>query len=248
MTAFELQLSFKVWVDRTLGRSFVRKLLSGVVAISLPAFIGAAYAQETSHYEVVAEYIRQLGAINSIQETMVRELSEATNPPDGIPYRTKLQQELRTGINAFKAMKLAPPHGALFFLVINFYEQKIRLHDALHNVASQTIVESPNSAFNNAKLAASAPKLTADLENIDKALFDATPLFFALLLDQEPDKQGHVSRLVITKAQRSQLVDKIDGLFGKSLNDKDQSYATRTASLLKLDLLKEDYKNADEPL
>jgi len=70
-------------------------------------------------------------------------------------------------------------------------------------------------------------------------------LVFALLIDQQPDNEGHMSHLNITKAERQKLLDSINGLFGESLDKKNQNWIVSSASLLKGYLLK-DYKCIDE--
>jgi hypothetical protein len=70
-------------------------------------------------------------------------------------------------------------------------------------------------------------------------------LVFALLIDEKPDSEGHMSHLDITKAQRQRLIDNINGLFGESLDKENKNWIVSSASLLKAYLLK-DYKCTDE--
>ena len=72
-------------------------------------------------------------------------------------------------------------------------------------------------------LTAEAPKITAGLEYIDRSLFQATPLIFATLIDMKPDKQGHASRLIVTRAEREQLVRSLQTSFGKKLDQQHQN-------------------------
>ena len=161
----------------------------------------------------------------SLQEAAAQEtVKNRMQPADGIRFSTRMQLELRTGINVFKAMKLNPPNEKLLPSVIKFYEQKIELHDALMDISTQFISGTPKAGVDYDKLAATAPKITANLDFIDKTLLSTSPLFFALLIDEKPDKQGHMSRLSITKEQRKRLVDMIDSLFGSSLKAKNQNY------------------------
>jgi hypothetical protein len=46
----------------------MRNIVSALVCGSILAFVHTAYAQETPHYDVVAEYIRQLAAMYEIQQ------------------------------------------------------------------------------------------------------------------------------------------------------------------------------------
>lgn len=227
-------------------RQLMRQITTSVF-FALFAFTSPSYAQENPHYDVVHEYIRQLGAIHGLQETAARETATSKNQmADIIRNGTRLQLELRTSVNVFKGMKLSSPNETLLPTVIRFYEKKIELLDDLIEIASQFIVGSPKPGVDYAQLTAATPKITANIEHIDKALFGTSPLFFALLIDDKPDKKGHLSHLIITKAQRKQLVDSINSLFGARLNAKNQNYTVSTASLLKTYLLK-DFKSSDDP-
>ena len=91
------------------------------------------------------------------------------------------------------------------------------------------------------------PEITAKLEFIDKTLFKFGSLIFALLIDPKPDSENHMSRLLITKAQRKQLADQITGAFGKKLDQSEQNYTVSAASIFRDYLTKKGYKCADEP-
>ena len=70
-------------------------------------------------------------------------------------------------------------------------------------------------------------------------------LVFALLIDEKPDSEGHMSHLNITKAERQKLIDNIDGSFGESLEKDNKSWVVSSAALLMRYLMK-DYKCRDE--
>jgi|APCry1669189204_1035204.scaffolds.fasta_scaffold20715_2 hypothetical protein len=59
----------------------------------------------------------------------------------------------------------------------------------------------------------------------DKTVFNATNLIFCSLIDMEPDRHGHASHLTITKAERLQLIARINRQFGSKLTAK-QSKST----------------------
>jgi hypothetical protein len=93
------------------------------------------------------------------------------------------------------------------------------------------------------------PKITATLEYIDKTQYDMTPAFCLLLVDQRPDSKGKLSRLVITRVQRQQLVSQIDRLFGARLSAKNPNYTVGSAALIKKFLMDQlgAHKSADDP-
>jgi hypothetical protein len=90
-------------------------------------------------------------------------------------------------------------------------------------------------------LAAEAPKLNAQLEFLDQALFQSTPLVFAALINQVPDAQNHMSRLVITASERNALVHSLDTAFGKNLDAPNQNYIVSAGAVLKTYLTKKGY-------
>lgn len=89
------------------------------------------------------------------------------------------------------------------------------------------------------------PEITAQVEYIDESIFQSMVLVFALLIDKKPDSEGHMSHLIITKAQRQKLIDNINGLFGESLDKENKTWTVNSAALLKAYLTK-DYKCRDE--
>lgn len=195
-----------------------------LVLLSLFAVAGACYAQETSHFAFVSEYVRELGVIEDIRTVSEAELLEdkakgGDSLATGIRSSTRVQLELKASIELLNRMHLNPPFEKTVGFIIGFYEQKIEMHQKLIDIASKFLA-GPEPNVDYGKLASESPKITASLEFIDKSLFEAIPLIFATLIDQTPDRQGHLSRLVITKEQRGQLIGKLSDRFGTKLDEK----------------------------
>lgn len=215
--------------------------------LSLLVIAGTSYAQETSHLAFVSEYVREIGAIESIHTTAEQETKEKGSNPifDGIRNSTRVQLELRTEIEMLSGMHLNPPFEDLIGNIIGIYKQKIELHQQLIDIASEFIA-GPKPNMDYGKLSAQMPKITASLEYLDNTLFKATPLVFSTLIDLKADSQGHASHLVITKAERHKLIREINNLFGSKLDKKTQNYIVSSASVLRA-YLKKDFKNSDDP-
>src|ERR1700732_3549148 len=98
---------------------------------------------------------------------------------------------------------------------------------------SSAFIVAPQPDVDYGKLVAEMPKIRADLDYTDHALFDAIPLIFATLIDERPDSQNHVSHLIITKAERAKLLNDLTGDFGSKLDQKDQNYTVSAALVLK---------------
>jgi hypothetical protein len=214
-------------------------------------FISAADAKakdDTPHYDVVAEYIRSLGAIHRIQQIASKEFEDDKDDPikklmDGIRSSTRFKLELSSSIGMLKKMTLKEPFEELIPNTISAYKTKMELHEELIKISQRFLDGKPGDDYS--KMAAIMPEITATMEYIDETMFKSMVLVFALLIDQKPDKEGHMSHLSITKAERQKLIDNINGLFGESLDKKNQNWIVSSASLLKGYLLK-DYKCIDE--
>jgi hypothetical protein len=156
-----------------------------------------------------------------------------------------MQLELGSQIRSLKAMHLEPPFDETVRIISGFYAHKIDLYQRMIEISS-AFIGGPKPGADYDSLAAEMPKMRAKLEFIDKAIFDATPLICASLIDRKPDSKGHASHLIITKVEREALVRDITNRFGSKLDQNDQSYMVAAASVLKAYLLK-DFKCADDP-
>ena len=63
---------------------------------------------------------------------------------------------------------------------------------------------------------------------------------------KKPDKNGHMSRLNITRAERDELVKSLNRSFGKKLDQETQNWTVSSASVLRHYLVKKGYKCSDE--
>lgn len=203
---------------------------------------------ETSHLAFVTEYLRELAAIEDIRAAAEKELQQGTKDdvfPNAVHTSTLIQLELRSQIAMLKSMHLNAPFDDLIPNLTAFYEGKIALHQRLIDISS-AFVAGPKPGVDYGKLAAEVPKIRAELEYIDRSLFEAAPLIFATLIDKRPDSQNHASHLIITKVERRDLIDAVNRDFGMKLDQKDQNFIVSSASILRTYLLK-DYKCSDEP-
>jgi hypothetical protein len=205
---------------------------------------------DTPHYDVVAEYIRSLGAIHRIQQTASKEFQDDKDNPtkkmmDAIRSSTRFKLELSSSIGALKRMTLKKPFDTLIPNTISFYKHKMELHEEVIEISKHFLDTAPKPGVDYSKMVARMPEITASIEYIDESIFQSMVLVFALLIDEKPDSKGHMSHLNITKAQRQKLIDNINDLFGERLDKENKTWTVSSASLLKAYLLK-DYKCIDE--
>lgn len=211
-----------------------------------------AVKPETPHLAFVTEYIRELSAYEELRAKGEQENAEAQGSTDStaiftsmIHSSTLFQLELRTDVARLKDMRLNPPFDFLIPSITDFYAQKIKLWQRMSDIGT-AFIGGPQPGVDYSQLTAEMPKLRANLDYIDQALFEAAPAIFGTLIDPKADSQGHASHLIITKAERQNLIEKLDTDFGSKLDQKNQNYTVSAASVLKTYLLK-DFKTSDEP-
>jgi hypothetical protein len=196
----------------------------------------------------VTEYIRELSAIENIRASADQVLSQSTNDEklsNAIYSSKRMQFELGLQINILKRMHMDPPFETLIPNIIKFNERKVELLQRLIDISS-TFISGPKPGVDYGKLAAEMPQIRAAKDYIDQSLFESTPLIFSTLIDLKADSQNHVSRLIITRAEREKLLDDITTDFGSKLNQKDPNFQVGAVVILKEGLLK-DFKSSDDP-
>ena len=225
--------------------TLARISLCAVVA----TFVGSVMAQEaeaTDPYRFVSTFIAALDATEAGRDRAKIELREEKNSMSAVARnaaRTNLM--LRTRIGVFENMRLQGNLNWLVAALVDVYRQQLEVNTALADMA-RTFLEGPRPGVDYRHLAASLPELTAQVEHLDETLFKATPAVFAVLIDERPDRRNHVSHLVITRAQRKQLVSMIDRSFGQKLSKNGQNWTVSSASVLRQQLLG-GHKSSDDP-
>ncbi|HEY2498442.1 MAG TPA: hypothetical protein VGK24_15370 [Candidatus Angelobacter sp.] len=172
------------------------KLLTSIVLafalIGSASPLQSAEKPETSHLAFVTEYVRELAANERIRESGEQELKTATKETEpfsiGIHASTLIQLELRSQILMLKSMRLKAPFDELIPNVTTFYEHKIALHQRLIDISS-AFLAGPKPGVDYGALGAEVPKIRAELEYIDHALFDASPLIFSTVIDPKADSK-----------------------------------------------------------
>lgn len=137
-----------------------------------------AKVPETSHLVFVTEYIRELSAYEEIRSAAQEELKQGTTENDtlstDVHSSTLFQLELRSEVRMLRGMHLNPPFDYLIPGITKFDEQKIVLWRRLSDICS-TLLEGPKPGVDYSKFLAEVPKVRANLDYIDQALFEATP-------------------------------------------------------------------------
>src|SRR6266404_3709301 len=169
---------------------------------------------ETSHLAFVTEYIRELAAIENIRESGEQELKEDPNSTfsNMIHSSTLFQLELGSQIRMLRVMHLKAPYDQLIPNITAFYERKIGLWKRMAEIGS-TFIGGPKPDVDYSKLGAEMPQIRGEMDFIDHALFENSPMVFATLIDLKADSKGHTSHLIITKEERTKLLDTLNTAF-----------------------------------
>jgi hypothetical protein len=218
-----------------------------VVCLFLAAPLFAAAAQETSHLDFVREYVRELGSMEELRAAAETELKQKESNPltNVIWYSTRVQLELRTSDAALSAMHLNSPFEGLPDSITAFHKQKIEILNQMAQVA-RVMMSGPKPGIDYGAIAAQMPQLRATLESVDETFIKLSALVFATLIDQSPDKAGHLSRLIITRAQRQELLRTLKADFGSKLDKNGQNSIVASAGVIRDYLEKKGFACSDE--
>ena len=144
-----------------------------------------------------------------------------------------------------QSMHLVDPFDTLIPSLVAFYGDQIKLHQQLIDT-SDRFLAGPKEGVDYQALAAKVPEIRAELDDSRKSVFQAAALVFMTLIDQKPDSQGHVSHLVITRAEKADLQDQLEIILRDVPEKGDQDYYISAAMVLRGGLQK-GYKCADDP-
>lgn len=224
-------------------------LVNIVVGQTKPAHPAHAPKPETPHLNVVKEYVRELIEAEALKTNGEKELSEAKTLNErfsaGIYYSKSTQLELRSEIRMLQSMHLNDPFDTLIPNLIAFYQDQINLHQRLIDI-SDKFLAGPKEGVDYSALGAKVPEVRAQLDDSRKSVFQAAALVFMTLIDQKPDSQGHVSHLVITKAEKAELQEQLALMLKNELDNGDHDYYISAAMVLQGGLQK-GHKCADDP-
>jgi hypothetical protein len=113
---------------------------------------------------------------------------------------------------------------------------------------SKMLLSGPQPGANYGAMVARAPELTAHMEDIDKSIFEMSKaMFFALVDEGRQEVDGNLHHLLLTKTERTSMVQSIEKSFGPTLEDNNASHIVSAAWAIKYGLTRPHYRSADEP-
>jgi hypothetical protein len=221
----------------------VRGLLIGIVLlVAAPA----SAADEDRKY-FVNEYVREVSQIVALRAQATKEMSPDASGKmaDCIRDGTRFGLELGSDVSMMQKIKLTGEHAQSPGIVARIWDQERAQYQAMGELC-ETMMGGPKPGVDYGALAAKAPKITANVEYLDQTMFQASPLVAAALISDTPDKQGHMSRMILTKKERDELVHTLNISFPE-IDAKNPKYLTAIGWVLREYVSKKGYKMADEP-
>lgn len=213
---------------------------------------GCSYAEVTPQYDVLREFIQEQVETKKFKELANREFQAIPNGDSQqqlsamIRNGTRVKLRLSATIGRLQQMHLDKPFETLIPTLISYQEHKRALYDELVMVA-KTMAAGPKAGVDYGRIAASVPEITASLEYIDESMFKLTPLIGMMLISQRPDSQNHLSHLVISRQQASDILSGLQRDFGASMDAAEQDSATSSATVLRTYLRDKGFKFSDDP-
>ena len=228
-------------------------LRAAVVVVASQIALHVLAQEPPSALQMATLYVDELAVEHDIQrlaKVQAKTTGHNQNQSlmDSVRSTTRLQLALAQAVNALALINGPPGLLQTRDLLMQTYVYKGKVLDDVKKTAQAFIAGTykQDPSVNYGALAARAPENTARITDINESLFRMGNLVFAGLVDMRPDKDGHVSHLTITQAQRKDLLGHIDTRFGRSLDAKDISMTDQGAWLLRSQLSK-SFKSSDEP-
>src|SRR5271169_62848 len=227
--------------------------LFGVIAFG--AFVTSAHSQlfneNNPRIQLASECVRELEVLYQLQETAKKEFAEDPSGTGkittGIRVGTRTVFEMNDSIHRLDMIAVDSQWAQMRDLLKGFDAERISTVQEM-NQMSKAMLSDPKPGVDYGAMAAHAPELTAQIEQIDKTIFTmAQPMFYALVDDQRLSPDGKLYHLLLTKKERADMIRLIDNAFGPELENKNATHIVNAAWAIKYGLTRPNYKSADEP-
>jgi hypothetical protein len=235
-----------------LALGVVALLCVGVTVAAAQGERSPGAAEKTARVALVREFVREMEVLYRLQETAKKELAEDSSTAGklttGIRVGTRTLFEMQESISRLRMIGLDTQWGEFRDLLKSFHDQRMAAVREMTQM-SKAMLSGPEPGVNYGAMAARAPELTAQIEQIDKSMFTMSqPLFLALVDEGRVEAaDGNLHHLILNKKDRADMVRTIDTAFGQSLDDKKATSVVSAAWAIKYGLTRSIYKAADEP-
>jgi hypothetical protein len=124
------------------------------------------------------------------------------------------------------------------------YRKKAELYGQLEKLC-ETFLRQQKPGFDYGSLSVAAPKINAELDYNDRNMFKISPAIAMMLIDTKRVTHGKLEHLILSKAERAELLEMVNGTAG--INLKNAKYGPASADMVRVILKGKGYKSADEP-
>jgi len=199
--------------------------------------------QKTARIALAQEFVRELEVLYRLQETAKKNLPSISGAEK---LTTDTLFEMNDSIDRLSMINVDARWAEFRDALKKLHRERIVLVHEM-NQMSKTLLAGPEPDVNYGKLTARGPEITAQVEQIDKIIFTISKaMFYALVDDDRAGADGKSHHLILTKKDRTSMVQLIDKTFGPTLEDKNASYIVSSAWVIKYGLTRPNYKAADE--
>jgi gas vesicle protein len=235
----------QLWIGLLLGA-----IVYGASCAALQSQPLQGNAQKTARFALVQEFVRELEVLYRLEETAKKEFAEDSSTRGklmtSIRVGSRTLDEMNDSINRLNMINVDAEWAKPRNLLKQLHQERIALVQEINEIGKM-VLAGPEPGVNYGKLSARAPELTAQRERIDKLIFTmAQPMFFALVDDTRVGADGNLHHLILTKKDRTSMVQLIDKIFGPTLEDNNASHIVSSAWVIKYGLTRPHYKAADE--
>jgi hypothetical protein len=236
----------QLWIGLLVGA-----IVYGASCASLQSEPLPGNAQKTARIALVQEFVRELEVLYHLQETAKKEFAEDSSRSGKqmtvIRVGTRTLFEMNENINRLNMIEVDGRLAKSRDILKRLHQERIVLVQEMNQIG-KTFLAGPEPGVNYGKLNARLPEITAAMEEIDKSIIDmAKVMFFALIDDARVGTDGNLYHLVLTKKERTSMVQLIDKIFGPTtLEDQNSTRIVVAAWVLKNGLTQPNYKAADE--
>lgn len=155
--------------------------------------------------------------------------------------------EMNDSINRLNMIPVSGQWAEFRDLLKKLHQERVGVVQEITG-ASKTLLKGPQPGVDYGVMMARAPELTAQMEATDKDIFTMSQaMFFALVDEGRQGADGNLNRVLLTKAERTRMVQFVEQSFGPILEDKNASHIVGAAWAIKYGLTLPKYKSADEP-
>jgi hypothetical protein len=235
----------QLWIGLLLG-----VIAYGASCASVQSQPSPGNAQKAARIALVQEFVGELEVLYRLQETAKKEFAEDSSARGkimtGIRVGTRTLFEMNDSINRLNMINVDAEWVKLRDMLKQLHQQRIASQQEVIQIGKM-FLSGPEPGVNYGELTARAPELTAEVEEIDKSMFTvAKVMFFALVDDARVGADGNLHHLILTKKDRTSMVQLIDKIFGPTLEDKNATHIVSAAWVIKYGLTRPNYKAADE--